>query len=62
MRGKRFITHYSRHSLSRHPRDLTNYVEISECRHKRRRRIAYEFIMCLMYKVCMLTYVYGSCM
>ena len=34
---------YSRHSLSRHPRDLTKNVEISECRQKRRQQYADEF-------------------
>ena len=29
-------------------------VEISECRHKRRQRNAYEFILCLMCKLCMI--------
>ena len=32
---------------------LYKNVEISECRHKRRQRNAYKFLVCLMYELCM---------
>ena len=51
-----FTIGYSQHPLSRHPRDLSKNVEISECQHKRRLWYADEFSLCLMYKCACLTY------